>query len=330
MPVSIGMKEIHQPHDRFFRSVFSDPDNVRDLLRNSLPPRVLQLLDLESIELSEDSFIDERLALYQSDILIRARTRASPVLIYILVDHKSYPDKWTVFQLLVYMVRIWERERSKNRKRNKLPCIIPVVFYHGSRKWSYPLDFASYVEINDDDLRAHIPGFQTLMFNLQRVDLGTIPSGIAFQVALRAFKHTGRELRPHLREILEKISKLPVDAKTKTFLSQLFEYILKVGGDFEIAALEDELRSVESNMSREVFMTLEEQILERGKVAGKIEGTIQEKQQVLIRLLEKKFGPLYDENKQRVLGNKDGDELDGAIDLILEADSVEGVLSPLR
>jgi len=77
-------------------------------------------------------------------------------------------------------------------------------------------------------------------------------------------------------------------------------------------------------------MTLEEQILERGKVAGKIEGTIQEKQQVLIRLLEKKFGPLYDENKQRVLGNKDGDELDGAIDLILEADSVEGVLSPLR
>jgi hypothetical protein len=127
-----------------------------------------------------------------------------------------------------------------------------------------------------------------------------------------------------------RITKLPVDAKNKAFLSQLFEYILKVGGDFEIAELQEELRSVGSNISREVFMTLEEQILEKGKVAGKIEGTIQEKQQVLIRLLEKKFGPLDDDNKQRVLDNRDGEKLDRAIDLILDADSAEGVLSPLR
>ena len=77
-------------------------------------------------------------------------------------------------------------------------------------------------------------------------------------------------------------------------------------------------------------MTIEEQLLERGKVAGKIEGTIQDKQQVLIRLLEKKFGPLGDDDKQRVLDNTDGEKLDGAIDLILDADSVAEVLSPLK
>jgi len=77
-------------------------------------------------------------------------------------------------------------------------------------------------------------------------------------------------------------------------------------------------------------MTLEEQILERGKIAGKIEGTIQEKQQVLIRLLEKKFGTLDDDNKQLVLENRDKEQLDRAIDLILDADSVGEVLSPLR
>ena len=69
-------------------------------------------------------------------------------------------------------------------------------------------------------------------------------------------------------------------------------------------------------------MTIEEQLLERG--------TIKEKQQVLIRLLQKKFGPLGDDDKQRILDNRDREKLDGAIDLILDADSVAQVLSPLK
>jgi predicted transposase/invertase (TIGR01784 family) len=315
------MKELHQPHDRFFRAVFSDLDSVRDLLRNSLPPQIIQMLDLDSIELSTDSFIDERLSLYQSDILIRVRTCSSPVLIYVLVDHKSYPDRWAVLQLLVYMVRIWEQELSRHTKLKKLPCIIPVVFYHGARKWVYPLNFASYVA-GTNELKVYIPDFQTLMFNLQSVDLGSLQGGIAFQVALSAFKHAGRELRSHIDEMLMSVSKLPTDAKTKAFLSRLFEYILKVGGDFNVAVVEEELQSVESDISKEVFMTLEEQIMERG--------TIRDKQQVLIRLLEKKFGPLDDDDKQNILDNKDRDKLDSAIDLILDADSVTEVLSPLR
>jgi predicted transposase/invertase (TIGR01784 family) len=323
------MKELHQPHDRFFRSVFSDPGSLRDLLRSALPPRIVNMLDLDSIELSSDSFIDERLSLYQSDILIRVRTRTSAVLIYILVDHKSYPDRWAVLQLLVYMVRIWEKELSRHKRLKKLPGIIPIIFYHGERKWTYPLNFASHVE-GTSELKTYIPDFQALMFNLQTVDLESLQGGIAFQVALRAFKHAGKQLRSHLGEMLTSISKLPADATTKAFLSRLFEYILKVSGDFAVAVLEEEIRSVESDISREVFMTLEEQLIERGKVAGKLEGTIQEKQQVLLRLVEKKFGPLDRDNKQTILDNEDRDKLDNAIDLILDADSIEEVLSPLR
>jgi len=86
--------------------------------------------------------------------------------------------------------------------------------------------------------------------------------------------------------------------------------------------VEEELRSVESDISREVFVTLEEQIMERG--------TIRDKQHVLLRLVEKKFGTLDDDNRQRVLDNRDKDKLDNAIDLILDADSVDEVLSPLK
>ena len=69
-------------------------------------------------------------------------------------------------------------------------------------------------------------------------------------------------------------------------------------------------------------MTIAEQLLERGAIRGK--------QQVLIRLLEKKFGHLDNDNKQDILQNQDRDKLDSAIDLILDADSVAEVLRPLR
>ena len=159
------------------------------------------------------------------------------------------------------------------------------------------------------------------MFNLQTLDLESLRGGIAFRVALRAFKHAGKDLRSQLGEMLVSVSELPVDAKTKAFLSRLFESILKVGGNFDVSMLEKEFQSVDSDISREVFMTLEEQIIERG--------TIREKKQVLFRLLERKFGPLDEKNKQKVLNNSDKDKLDGAIDLILDADSIEEVLSPL-
>ncbi|GAG95701.1 unnamed protein product, partial [marine sediment metagenome] len=103
------MKELYKPHDSFFHAVFSQKDNARDLVLSSLPDRIIRVLDLDSIEVSRESFVDRKLASNQSDILIKTRLRKSPVMIYILVEHKSHPYRWTVFQLLKYMVRIWEK-----------------------------------------------------------------------------------------------------------------------------------------------------------------------------------------------------------------------------
>ena len=51
-----------------------------------------------------------------------------PTYIYILFEHKSKSDRFTVFQLLKYMIKIWDRYA---KERNLLPGIIPVVYYHG-------------------------------------------------------------------------------------------------------------------------------------------------------------------------------------------------------
>ena len=51
------MKEIHNPHDKFFKHVFSREENARDFVLNYLPPDVTALIDIDSMALSKDTFV---------------------------------------------------------------------------------------------------------------------------------------------------------------------------------------------------------------------------------------------------------------------------------
>ena len=172
-------KELHKSHDIFFRAVFTKEDNARDLLLSVLPQGILGMLDLESVTVDNTSFIDRKLSERHSDLLIRTSLRGAPVLIYILVEHKSYPDRWTLFQLLKYMVRIWERKT--------LPSIIPVIFYHGTRRWRLPLNFSSYF-VPEDRLKPYIPEFHPVMVNLQQVEDRKLQGRVMVQIALKTLK----------------------------------------------------------------------------------------------------------------------------------------------
>jgi hypothetical protein len=48
--------------------------------------------------------------------------RGSRALVSVLFEHKSSTDRWVSFQLLRYMVRIWERCRHENSKLERLPA----------------------------------------------------------------------------------------------------------------------------------------------------------------------------------------------------------------
>ena len=69
--------------------------------------------------------------------------------------------------------------------------------------------------------------------------------------------------------------------------------------------------------------------IEKGKEEGERIGRLDEKQEVLIRQMEKKFGLTADE-RDRIQSTKDLDKLDSALDVILSAATKEEVLAKLR
>jgi predicted transposase YdaD len=66
------------PHDKVIKTAYSDLENARSLLSDRLPDKVLKLVDLNTLEISKDSFIEKDLAEYHSDILYKVKLTKGP------------------------------------------------------------------------------------------------------------------------------------------------------------------------------------------------------------------------------------------------------------
>lgn len=135
------MNELTNPHDHFFKESFSRPEVAHSFFENYLPASVLNILDLNTLVLQKDSFIDPDLSEHFSDLLYQADTRdGRSVFVYLLLEHKSDPERWTPVQLLGYLLRIMEQ--TIRQKTRQLPVVVPLVVYHGQRRWRVATDFA--------------------------------------------------------------------------------------------------------------------------------------------------------------------------------------------
>lgn len=98
--------EVINPHDRFFRETLAHPGAIRDFLQYYLPADVVALIEPDSAKLMKDSFIDDDLRQHFADMLYKVTLRDKRnAYVYILYEHKSYPDPYALLQVMRYMVR---------------------------------------------------------------------------------------------------------------------------------------------------------------------------------------------------------------------------------
>ena len=174
------------------------------------------------------------------------------------------------------------------------------------------------------------------MLYLRQIEDNTMQGNEYDLAALKALKHSAGGFAPHLEEVLRSLLTLPYDESLRAFLSVLFEYILVVDKDNK-KNIEEKILSTGSKGSREAYMTIAEQLIEEGKIKGKIEGRTEgiregklaDKQSVLLRLLQKKFGAAEESIVEKVMSAQEPDKLDRAIDSVLDAASIDDVLRHL-
>jgi predicted transposase/invertase (TIGR01784 family) len=65
--------EIQNPHDQFVRGVFSKPKIAKAFMANYLPSEIVGKLNLDSLKMTQESFVDEDLRLHHTDLLFRLK-----------------------------------------------------------------------------------------------------------------------------------------------------------------------------------------------------------------------------------------------------------------
>jgi hypothetical protein len=145
-------------------------------------------LNLETLQPAKDSFVDDELRDHFTDLLYETRLQDDTLAyVYLLFEHKSYSEPWTAFQLLRYMVRIWEYVLEQHQV-TILPPIIPLVVYHGEERWQVDVRFRQLVTACPP-LADYVPDFRYELYDLSMYS--PLCGGCRAHVATRGFRGSG-------------------------------------------------------------------------------------------------------------------------------------------
>ncbi len=242
------MSKITSPHDKLFKNTWSNLEAAHSFLSHYLPEKVLKFIDLNTLEISKDSFVEKELKEYFSDILYKIDLDGESGYIYLLFEHKSHVDKLAHLQLLGYLHKIWELDQKQKRKAS-LPVIVPLLLYHGPRKWKSPTRFSALFHGPGDALAEYIPDFEYILYDLSRYSDEEIKGSIMLRVVMLLFKHIfDPDLRDKLPGILSLMQDLMDHDTGLKYLETLLIYLFNTMDDLEV----DEIKGfVEKSISGE-------------------------------------------------------------------------------
>ena len=315
------MIRLIQHHDQFFKRLLDQPGAAGALLRERLPPEIVALLDDSPPELIPGSFVPVELREYRTDRLYRVRTRCGrPLLIHVVIEHKSTPEPLVTLQLLGYTTQIleeWVRNPPAGVSvRDRLPAVVSLVVYHGKAPWRVPLTLAGIVDA-DAKLHPWLVDFRYTLVDLGRIDTPRLAQHPVLRVGLLILKHGTRE--GDLRDTLLTLGRAAL-ALGFDELVALIHYMLREPNDVEAATLREVLAELIPGEETRVMSIAAEQWMAEGRQEGfhqgllqgklegetagwqkgLLEGNLEGEASLLLRILRRRFGALADAYEDRV------------------------------
>lgn len=273
------MAEATSPHDAVFKTFLSRVETARDFITLHLPPAIIKLCNLETLQLDPGSFIEDDLRSYYSDIIYSLQTASGKGYVHVLIEHQSTPDKHMAFRLLRYAVAAMQQHLNAGHK--KLPLVIPILFYHGKRS-PYPWSLNWLDGFNDPDV-AH----QLYSGAFPLVDITVIPDEDIMQHhSMAALTLVQKHIRLRDMALLEeKLANLFVSGLLSgQQITVLVNYMVQAGQTRDVQKL---LYGLAQRVPQhgDKFMTMAEEL----KLIGRKEGKRSAMKDVAKAMLERGF-----------------------------------------
>jgi predicted transposase YdaD len=297
-------------HDHFFRALMERPRAAGALLREQLPRAMAERLVGDPV-LVEGSFMDPDLRGSQSDRLFRAALRGGGELfVYCLVEHKSAPDPRVALQLLRYLVRIWERLEQEAKGKGRLAPVFPLVVYHGRPVWRSPLRFSGMISAAEE-LKPHLLDFAFGLLDVGQVEDPHLSGEPELRAGLVVLKHSVRVRQEGVEEAVLAVMRW-VRGVPDDLFRLVVGYMIHTYGRVSRERFVSAMKRSMSAKEQEMYSQVERELLAEGEAMA------------LVRVLERRFGPLAPEFRRRI-GEAGKAQLESWLDRAVDAGTLEGV-----
>ncbi len=341
---------VSHPHDSLVKWAFKQVPHAQGLLRAALSKEELSAVDLATLRVEDGGHVDAALRHLYSDLVLSAEMYGERVYFYALVEQQRKPEEMMVLRVGQYTMRMWgrmARDRVAAGPRRgpgappssspggprRLPPILPIVLYNGQKPWTAPTAFQDLIVVPEaarGTLLPHIPHFRIRLVDLSegRMD-GLVESALTSLgwVVLWCLSVAGDDERlereaGRIGAALDEVLRSP-DATAA--LLALLSYLGATHPEMPASKLRQIIEQVTGEQAREVVVTFLDQIEQQGRKEGRAEGRTEASVTLLLGLLAKRFGPVPQEMKARIVSAGEQQLQRWAL-RVLDAPSIEDAL----
>jgi predicted transposase/invertase (TIGR01784 family) len=309
-------------HDQGYKRLFSHPQTVEELIRGFLRPDWVERLDVSTLERVGSGFISDDLRERQSDVVWRVKWRSERegwFYLYLLLEFQSTSYPFMAVRMLTYVSLLLEEilRKEKLKPGSRIPVILPVVLYNGKRPWRAPLDLAELFLDVPASLRRHLPRLRYLVLDENRLKLDR-PELSRNTVASLFRIETTEEPQRFLQLTRELAARLPSGEPElrRTITIWLLSVLRR---SFPGATIPETVDLEDTSMLEENMRAWSQKQRREGRKEGKQEGV----REVLLRQIERRFGPLPAEKRLGIESITSQTRLNRLADKILTARSLD-------
>ena len=315
-----------RPHDALFKDALSKKENAQSFLENYLPKHILNLIDLEELQIEKDSYVTKELEEYYSDLVYKVKINNREGYIYLLLEHKSYYERYLPLQLLEYMVQMWrlkikqyiEKEEPKVDEF-KLPIIIPLVIYHGEKRLSKPLNLTEIIDIPESKMKIYIPDYEYHLYDIPSYKDEELKGNVELRLMEWLFKYIRK---PEFKDkFIEFLKSIPKENLLGDFILTVGIYVISASKITSEELIEIYDKYVPNIQGGQVMGTLQ-MLVEEGRKEGEKEGRKEGKRDAVIEILEERFGSVPEEIREAV---QSIDNLSQLSFLVIKASTIENI-----
>ena len=276
-------EDLRLTHDGYFREAFEIKRLGQVFLKKLLPREALVRLDLNGLTVEPRHQTDDRFKETIADVVYRVPVKRTKkhINFFVVMEHKSYQDFLTVFQLWCYVYLICRREFLAARERGevragyRLPPVAAIIVHHGPSKFKGKTQLAELF-LPLPGLEQYLPGLQAILFDLNSIadddPIMNDPEVPELKVVLMVLKTVfRRDVALKVKDVLEALKPHSDDPTTRRLIRATLVYLANNAKHLR-RSFETFLGTIKETTGEKNMPTMVEIWLAEGEAKGEARG----------------------------------------------------------